>query len=61
MSLVFSWISRHGGRMMMHVHLTRRETGLIRHEHIERILLDMEPGDVILTRQNWAATNLNIP
>ncbi|GAB0174963.1 MAG: hypothetical protein HHAS10_08420 [Candidatus Altimarinota bacterium] len=61
MSLVLTWISKHGGRLMMHIHLRKREHGLISLENLKSVEKLLSPGDILLTRGNWAATNLNIP
>lgn len=61
MSLLLSWVSKHGWRLMMHIRISKRKNGFISIENIEKILLKMQPWDILLTRQNWAATNLNIP
>ncbi len=61
LGILFTWIAKYGGRLMMHIHFSRRKEGLIRQEHIDTLLLRMRPWDILLTRQNWAATNLNIP
>ncbi len=59
--IFLAYIAKYGWRMMMHIRLTRREKWLITQENIEEILKKMQPGDILLTRQNWAATNMNIP
>lgn len=59
--LLFTWIAKHGGRIMLHIHLSSREKWLITEENIEKLLSKMQAGDILLTRGNWAATNMNIP
>lgn len=61
LSLLLTWISKHGGRLMLHIHIRKREHGLITDENIKAVEKLLEPGDILLTRGNWAATNLNIP
>jgi len=46
---------------MAHIYLKKRTHGLITDENVKKIEKLLEPGDIILTRGNWAATNLNIP
>ncbi len=59
--LLLAWIAKHGGRIMMHIRVTSRKHGLITMENLEQFTNLLEPGDILLTRQNWGATNLNIP
>ncbi len=60
-SLLFTWISKNWGRMIMHLRFSSRKGWLIKEENIRTALAEMEPGDILLTRQNWGATNINIP
>ena len=46
---------------MSHIYFTRRNTGRIEAVHIENIQTMILPGDVLITRRNWAATNISIP
>ena len=46
---------------MMHIHLKKRDHSLITQENREAVQKLLEPGDILLTRGNWVATNLNIP
>lgn len=59
--LLFTWIAKYGGRLMLHIRLSRREHWLITPENVEKLLPIMKPWDILLTRGNWAATNMNIP
>ncbi len=61
LGLLLTWIAKHGWRLMMYIHFSRRKNGLIRKEHLNTLLNSMKPWDILLTRRNWAATNLNIP
>lgn len=61
LSLLLSWISKYGGRMMMHIRLTRRTHGLITWATMSEFQKMLFPGDILVTRGNWSATNLNIP
>lgn len=61
MSLLLTWISKHWWRLMMHIHIKKRAHGLITNENIVKLKTLIHPGDILLTRQNWAATNVNIP
>jgi hypothetical protein len=60
-SIILTWIAKYGGRVMMYIHIKRREKWLITDENREKILQKTLPWDILLTRQNWVATNLNIP
>ncbi len=42
-SLLLTWISKHGGRLMMHIRFTSRKHGLISSENISEVLKDMIP------------------
>lgn len=61
LSLIYTWISKHGWNIMALIHFTRRRHGLISSENIDQVCDMIEPGDIILTRHNWVATNLGIP
>lgn len=61
MSLLLTWISRNGWRVMMHIKLKNRNQWLITQENLSNFAKQLVPGDILLTRQNWTATNLNIP
>lgn len=60
-SLLLTWISKHGWRLMMHIKVKDRKHWLITEENIKKFETMLHPGDILLTRQNWTATNLNIP
>lgn len=60
-ALLLTWISKNGGRLMMHIKLTKRGHGFITQENLSLLLQKMQPWDILLTRQNWVATNVNIP
>ncbi len=40
---------------------SKRINGLIKKENIEKYLQEARPGDILLTRWNWNATNISIP
>ena len=61
LSLLFSWISKHWGRLIAHIHFSQRKRWLILRENMNILLPLMTPWDIILTRQNWVATNMGIP
>ena len=46
---------------MMRIHIKKRKHGLLGNSHSAELISILEPGDILLTRQNWTATNLNIP
>jgi uncharacterized protein YycO len=60
-SLLLTWVSKHGGRLMMHIRFNNRDHGLISDESMAHIIPLLAPGDILLTRGNWLATNINIP
>ncbi len=60
-SRILTWIAKYGGRVMMHIRISRRNHGLITRENLDSFTHNLEPGDILLTRSNWWATNLNIP
>ena len=60
-SLLLTWISKYGWRIMMRIHIKKRKHGLLGTSHSGELNSILEPGDILLTRQNWTATNLNIP
>ena len=60
-TLILSWISRHGGMFLSDIYFSRRDNGYITRENIDRILTQIQPWDICITRRNWAATNLSIP
>jgi uncharacterized protein YycO len=60
-SLLLTWIAKHGWRLMMNIRFSSRKDWLIQKENIDTVLSVMKPWDILLTRQNWTATNLNIP
>lgn len=51
--LLLAWIAKHGGRIMMHIRVSSRKHGLIKEENLEKFRELLEPGDILLTRQNW--------
>ena len=46
---------------MMKIHIKKRKHGLLGTRHTKELVSLLTPGDILLTRQNWTATNLNIP
>ena len=60
-SLVISWVSKRFGMFISHIYFSRRDSGRITIETLEKILPTMKPGDIIISRRNWAATNVSIP
>jgi uncharacterized protein YycO len=56
-----TWIVKYGWNIMARIHLKKREKWLIASENIREILTKTLPWDILLTRQNWVATNLSIP
>lgn len=60
-TLLISFISKRFGMFMSHIYFSRRDTGRIEPIHIENIQTMISPGDILITRRNWAATNISIP
>ncbi len=60
-SLVISFISKRFGMFISHIYFTHRDTGRIESANIAKILNNISPGDILITRRNWAATNVSIP
>ena len=60
-TLVISWVSKRFGMFISHIYFSRRDSGRINQENLEKILPTMKPGDIIISRRNWAATNVSIP
>jgi uncharacterized protein YycO len=60
-SITLAWIAKYGGQIMARIHLKNREKWLITDRNTREILMKILPGDILLTRQNWVATNLSIP
>lgn len=59
--LVLSWVARHFGMCISRIYFSRRTTGQITTENMKNILSSMLPWDILITRRNWAATNISIP
>lgn len=60
-STLLSWISRHGWMILSNIYFTRRDHWMIKRENVDELIPMMKPGDICITRRNWAATNLSIP
>ncbi len=60
-TLVISWISKRFGMFISHIYFSRRDSGRITTENLEKIFDSVMPGDIIISRRNWAATNVSIP
>ncbi len=60
-TLLLTWIAKHGGRFMADIHLSRPKHGYISPENIHTYSQRAKPGDIFLVRRNWEATNVSIP
>ncbi len=58
---MISWISKRFGMFISHIYFSRRDSGRITTENLEKIFDSVMPGDIIISRRNWAATNVSIP
>jgi hypothetical protein len=54
-------ITKWGWNILSHIKLKQRSSWLISRENIDDILPKMMPWDIIVTRQNFIATNISIP
>ena len=61
MTLLLTWIAKHGGRFIAHIHLSRPKHGNISLENINTYSQRARPGDILLVRRNWEGTNVSIP
>jgi len=60
-TLMISWISKRFGMFISNIYFSRRDSGRITQENLKKIIPKMKPGDIIISRRNWAATNVSIP
>jgi hypothetical protein len=47
--------------LISHTRFTNRKYGLIKNENLKKYLEIAKPGDILLTRWNWNASNISIP
>lgn len=59
--LAATWISRTFGNILSRIRFTSRQWGLITSNICQQLTKQLKPGDILLTRGNWNATNLSIP
>ena len=59
--ILLSWFTKYIGNILARIHITRRTHWLILRDHGEVLISKIHPGDILLTRRNWIATNIGIP
>lgn len=54
-------VQKKAAKALGHTYLSRRENKFITVEQINETKKEMEPGDIMLQRRNWYASNIGIP